>query len=83
MAPDDRQRGGCHCQGGGVVVTGVQYRRTALPRLADFQGAGIYYAATEVEACYCRDTEVVVIGGGNSAGQAAMFPYRKPGMCIC
>ena len=59
-----------------VVATGVQYRRLPLDRLADFEGAGIYYAATDVEARYCRDTEAVVIGGGNSAGQAAMFLSR-------
>ena len=47
-----------------------------LDRLAEFEGAGIYYAATEVEARWCRETEVVVIGGGNSAGQAAMFLSR-------
>jgi len=41
--------------------------------LEGFEGAGIYYAATDVEARYCRDSVVVVIGGGNSAGQAAMF----------
>jgi thioredoxin reductase (NADPH) len=60
-----------------VVATGVQYRRLALERLADFEGAGIYYAATEIEARYCRETEAVVIGGGNSAGQAAMFLSRS------
>ena len=59
-----------------VVATGVQYRRLPLERLEAFEGAGIYYAATEVEARYCRNTEVVVIGGGNSAGQAAMFLSR-------
>ncbi len=59
-----------------VVATGVQYNRLPLPRLAEFEGVGIYYAATENEARYCRDTEVVVIGGGNSAGQAAMFLSR-------
>ncbi len=56
-----------------VVATGVQYRRLPLARLADLEGAGIYYAATENEARFCRDAEVVVIGGGNSAGQAAMY----------
>jgi thioredoxin reductase (NADPH) len=60
-----------------VVATGVQYRRLPLDRLADFEGAGIYYAATEIEARYCRETEVVIIGGGNSAGQAAMFLSRS------
>ncbi|MGN6279348.1 MAG: NAD(P)/FAD-dependent oxidoreductase [Sphingomonas sp.] len=59
-----------------IVATGVQYRRLPLARLAEFEGAGIYYAATENEARFCRDTEVVVIGGGNSAGQAAMFLSR-------
>ncbi len=59
-----------------VVATGVQYRRLPIARLADFEGTGIYYAATENEARFCRDTEVLVIGGGNSAGQAAMFLSR-------
>ncbi|MEO0499886.1 MAG: FAD-dependent oxidoreductase [Pseudomonadota bacterium] len=60
-----------------VVATGVQYRRLPLDRLEDFEGAGIYYAATEMEARYCKDQEVVIIGGGNSAGQAAMFLSRS------
>jgi thioredoxin reductase (NADPH) len=60
-----------------VVATGVQYRRLPLERLADFEGAGIYYAATEMEARYCKETDAVVIGGGNSAGQAAMFLSRS------
>ncbi len=60
-----------------VVATGVQYRRLPLERLADFEGAGIYYAATEMESRYCKGTEAVVIGGGNSAGQAAMFLSRS------
>jgi thioredoxin reductase (NADPH) len=60
-----------------VVATGVQYRRLPLERLADFEGAGIYYAATDMEARYCKGAEAVVIGGGNSAGQAAMFLSRS------
>jgi thioredoxin reductase (NADPH) len=60
-----------------VVATGVQYRRLPLDRLADFEGAGIYYAATEIESRYCREKEVVIIGGGNSAGQAAMYLSRS------
>src|SRR5882757_850478 len=60
-----------------VVATGVQYRRLPIDRLEDFEGAGIYYAATEIEARYCKETEAVVIGGGNSAGQAAMFLSRS------
>ena len=59
-----------------VVATGVRYHRLPLARIADFEGAGIYYAATEAEARYCRDCEVIVVGGGNSAGQAAMFLSR-------
>jgi thioredoxin reductase (NADPH) len=60
-----------------VVATGVQYRRLPLERLTDFEGAGVYYAATEMEARYCKGTEAVIIGGGNSAGQAAMFLSRS------
>jgi len=60
-----------------VVATGVQYRRLPLDRLAEFEGAGIYYAATEMEARYCKDQEIVIVGGGNSAGQAAMFLSRS------
>jgi thioredoxin reductase (NADPH) len=60
-----------------VVATGVQYRRLPIPRLAEFEGAGVYYAATEMEARDCRDGEAVVVGGGNSAGQAAMYLSRS------
>ncbi len=60
-----------------VVSTGVQYRKLAVEGLQTFEGAGVYFAATDLEARYCRDTEVVVIGGGNSAGQAAMFLSRS------
>lgn len=59
-----------------VVATGVQYRRLPLPRLADFEGAGVYYAATEMEARFCKGAEAVIVGGGNSAGQAAMYLSR-------
>lgn len=59
-----------------VVATGVQYRRLPIGRLAEFEGAGVYYAATENEARHCKDGEVAIIGGGNSAGQAAMFLSR-------
>ncbi len=59
-----------------LVATGVQYRRLPIERLEEFEGAGIYYAATEMEARFCRETEAVVIGGGNSAGQAAMYLSR-------
>ena len=56
-----------------IVATGARYRRLALPELAGFEGAGVYYAATAIEARGCRDRAVVVVGGGNSAGQAALF----------
>ena len=59
-----------------VVACGVEYRRLPLDRLEEFEGAGIYYAATELEARFCRGTEAVIVGGGNSAGQAAMFLSR-------
>jgi thioredoxin reductase (NADPH) len=59
-----------------VVATGVQYRRLPIDRLEALEGAGVYYAATENEARYCRDAETIIIGGGNSAGQAAMFLSR-------
>ena len=60
-----------------VVATGVQYRRLDLDRLEEFEGSGVYYAATELEARYCRDADVAIIGGGNSAGQAAMHLARS------
>ena len=60
-----------------VVATGVQYRRLPIDGLEAFEGAGVYYAATEIESRYCRNAETIVIGGGNSAGQAAMFLSRS------
>ena len=59
-----------------VIATGVQYRRLPLDRLEEFESAGVYYAATETEARFCKGSDVVIIGGGNSAGQAAMFLSR-------
>lgn len=56
-----------------VLAVGVQYRKLPLDRLAEFEGAGIYYAATELEARVCGDSPVTVVGGGNSAGQAAIY----------
>ncbi len=56
-----------------VIALGVQYRKLPLDRLAEFEGAGVYYAATDLEARICGDDPVTVIGGGNSAGQAAIF----------
>lgn len=69
---------GKRVRGGAVVVaSGVQYRRLPIDRLGDFEGAGVYYAATEIETRYCKGTEAIVIGGGNSAGQAAMYLSRS------
>jgi thioredoxin reductase (NADPH) len=57
-----------------VIATGVQYRKLPLENLSRFEGAGIYYSATFVEAQLCgKEEEVIVVGGGNSAGQAAVF----------
>jgi thioredoxin reductase (NADPH) len=56
-----------------IIATGAEYRKPALENLAKFEGAGVYYAATFMEAQLCRDEEVIVVGGGNSAGQAAVF----------
>jgi len=59
-----------------VIATGVQYRRLPISDLERFEGVGVYYAATEVESRWCRETAAVIIGGGNSAGQAAMYLSR-------
>jgi len=56
-----------------ILAAGGRYRRLDLPNLAQFEGVGIYYGATRVEAEFCREEEIAVVGGGNSAGQAAMF----------
>jgi thioredoxin reductase (NADPH) len=56
-----------------VIATGAQYRKPPLPDLARFEGAGVYYGATFLEQQVCGDEDVVVVGGGNSAGQAAVF----------
>jgi len=65
---------GASVQGRSVVVAaGARYRKLALPNLAQFEGDGVYYGATPVEAQLCSNEEVAVVGGGNSAGQAAMF----------
>jgi len=62
-----------------VVATGVQYVRLPLDRLEQFEGSGVSYAATELEARYLAGRDAVVVGGGNSAGQAAMFLSRRAG----
>lgn len=59
-----------------IVATGVQYRRLTIPGIDSFEERGVYHAATELEARQCRSGAVIVVGGGNSAGQAAMFLSR-------
>ena len=56
-----------------VIATGAQYRRPSIASLSRFEGAGVYYAATQMEAQLCAGENVIVVGGGNSAGQAAVF----------
>jgi thioredoxin reductase (NADPH) len=56
-----------------IVASGARYRRLAVDDLERFEGAGVYYAATDLEARVCRGFDVMVVGGGNSAGQAAIY----------
>jgi thioredoxin reductase (NADPH) len=56
-----------------VIATGAKYRRLPLKNLSRFEGAGVYYGATHLEAQLCGGEEIIVVGGGNSAGQAAVF----------
>jgi thioredoxin reductase (NADPH) len=56
-----------------IIATGAAYRKPSVENLSQFEGAGVYYGATFMEAQLCRGEEVIVVGGGNSAGQAAVF----------
>ncbi len=56
-----------------VISTGAQYKKPVIANLEKFEGRGIYYGATHMEAKLCEDCDVIVVGGGNSAGQAAVF----------
>jgi len=56
-----------------IIASGVEYRRLAVENLSRFEGAGVYYAATPMEAQLCADEEIAIVGGANSAGQAAVF----------
>jgi thioredoxin reductase (NADPH) len=60
-----------------IVATGAEYRKPAIEQLSRFIGSGVYYSATQMERTLCEDEEVIVVGGGNSAGQAAMFLSQK------
>jgi thioredoxin reductase (NADPH) len=56
-----------------VIATGARYRKLPVENLERFEGAGVYYVATPIESQLCHDEEVIVVGGGNSAGQAAVY----------
>ncbi len=56
-----------------IIASGVEYRRLAIENLSRFEGAGVYYAATRMEAQLCAGEEIAIVGGANSAGQAAVF----------
>ena len=62
-----------------VIATGAQYNKPAIANLAKFEGQGVYYGATYMEAQLCGGDEVIVVGGGNSAGQAATFLCQSAG----
>ena len=66
-----------------VIATGAQYRKPQCEKLPRFEGAGVYYAATFMEAQLCEGEEVIVVGGGNSAGQAAVFLARLQNEYTC
>ncbi len=61
-----------------IIATGAEYRRLSIENLSQFEGAGVYYGATFIEAQLCNGEEVIVVGGGNSAGQAAVFLAQTP-----
>jgi thioredoxin reductase (NADPH) len=60
-----------------IIATGARYNRLPIDRIGDFEGAGVYYAATQMEAEACARAPVAIVGGGNSAGQAALFLARN------
>ena len=64
-----------------IVATGARYRKLAVDGLERYEGNGVYYAATQAEAQMCQSDPVVIVGGGNSAGQAAMFMSRTAVSC--
>jgi thioredoxin reductase (NADPH) len=60
-----------------IIATGAEYRKLPISNISQFEGAGIYYGATFIESQLCENEEVIVVGGGNSAGQAAVFLARS------
>jgi thioredoxin reductase (NADPH) len=64
-----------------IVATGAQYRKLNVPDLERFEGLGVFYAATLVEAQMCAGDPVMIVGGGNSAGQAAIYMSQHAGSC--
>jgi thioredoxin reductase (NADPH) len=70
---DDGTRAAARCV---LIASGAEYRSLPVPGMREMEGAGVYYAATEMEARLCGGDEVVIVGGGNSAGQAAMYLSR-------
>jgi thioredoxin reductase (NADPH) len=65
--------GMCLAASAAVIATGAKYRRPEIPGLANYEGRGVHFWASPIEATLCRGEEVVLVGGGNSAGQAAVF----------
>ncbi len=59
-----------------IIASGVKYRKPDLPALGRFEGTGVFYSATHLEAQLCENEEIAIVGGGNSAGQAAVFLSR-------
>jgi thioredoxin reductase (NADPH) len=62
-----------------IIATGAQYNKPKIPNLARFEGQGVYYGATFMESQLCGDDDTIVVGGGNSAGQAAVYMSQTPG----
>lgn len=60
-----------------IIATGANYRKLDISRLEEFEGAGVYYAATPMEVSLCKDEPVAIVGGGNSAGQAAIYLAKR------
>jgi thioredoxin reductase (NADPH) len=71
---DDGERINARCV---IVATGARYRKPSLERLEAFEGRGVYYAASFMEGTLCSGQDVIIVGGGNSAGQAAVFLARR------